>query len=177
MGIDPGTRIVGYAILEAPSPRLGGAGQAEFYQGSTGSVYSANGGDSKVVTYGVIRASLKEPLALRLKTIYQGLTKVLRKYRPDEVVIENVFYSKDAQATIKIGEGRGVALLCAANQNCTIYEYTPAEIKKSVTGNGRAHKTQIQEMVKLILGLAEIPKPADAADALAMAICHIHRYR
>ena len=151
IGIDPGTKIVGYAVVEPVGSRI------------------------KAIAYGAIRAGNKVELPERLRVIYRELRKVFKKYPSDETVIETVFFNKDAQAAIKIGEGRGVALLCAAEAKQAIFEYTPAEIKKSVTGNGRADKKQIQEMVKVILGLEEIPRPADAADALAIAICHIHR--
>ena len=166
LGIDPGTRIIGYGIVET-HPK------------------------TKVITYGVIKtqdalpkkSQPKNPyatseattLATRLLRIYQQILKIIKEYQPDQMAIETVFFSMDAQATIKIGEARGVALLAAATTSTPVYEYSPAEVKKSVTGNGRADKIQVAEMVKNILSLDEIPKPYDASDALAIAICHTHR--
>lgn len=150
LGIDPGTRIVGYGVLDKKGTIV------------------------RVQDYGVIKVVASDELPKRLKGIYQGLQRLIKQVRPDMVVVEDVFYAKDVRATIKMGEGRGVVLLCAALKNIPLYEYTPAEVKKSVTGNGRADKSQVQKMVKHILGLKEIPKP-DEADALAIALCHTHR--
>lgn len=151
LGIDPGTHIVGYGVIDNKA------------------------GQFKTIAYGVVQGGKALPLPQRLKAIYNGLKRVIKQYQPQHIVVENVFYSKNAQATIKMGEGRGVALLCAADTKCEIFEYTPAEIKKAVTGNGRAHKSQVQVMVRHILNLTETPKSPDAADALAIAICHSYR--
>jgi crossover junction endodeoxyribonuclease RuvC len=171
LGIDPGTRIIGYGIIRPEGSKL------------------------KLINYGVIKTvscvrrnalgvETQDPrcmtqdasqLAARLLKGYQELIKIIKQYRPDEMAIETVFYSQDAQATIKIGEARGTALLAAAVTKTPVYEYSPAEVKKSVTGNGRADKSQVAEMVKHILNLEQIPKPYDATDALAIAICHTHR--
>jgi crossover junction endodeoxyribonuclease RuvC len=152
LGIDPGTRIVGYCVLDV-------------------------GNRPNIVEYGIVKAATKETtdLGSRLNKIYQELTKLIRQHKPTAMALENVFYAKDVQAMVKLGEGRAIAILAAAQAKIPLYEYSPAEVKKSVTGNGRADKTQVAEMVKHILGLAEIPKPADASDAIAIAICHIHR--
>ncbi|MEW6027682.1 MAG: crossover junction endodeoxyribonuclease RuvC [Planctomycetota bacterium] len=159
LGIDPGTRIIGYGVIQT-EPK------------------------TKVITYGVIKTKDALPkgskcdattLSTRLLRSYQQILKIIKEYQPDQIVIETVFFSLDAQATIKIGEGRGIALLAAATTSTPVFEYSPAEIKKSVTGNGRADKVQVAEMVKNILSLKEIPKPYDASDALAIAICHAHR--
>jgi len=168
LGIDPGTRIIGYGIIQT-EPK------------------------TKVITYGVIKTQDALPkksaprapnselstdattLSTRLLRSYQQILKIIKEYQPDQMAIETVFFSMDAQATIKIGEARGVALLAAATTSTPVYEYTPAEVKKSVTGNGRADKSQVAEMVKHLLSLDTIPKPYDATDALAIAICHTHR--
>lgn len=159
LGIDPGTRIIGYGLIET-EPK------------------------TKAVAYGVIRTMEALPkgtkvdptsLSIRLLRSYQQLLKIIKKYQPDQVAIETVFFSLDAQAAIKIGEARGVALLAAAATSTPVYEYAPAQIKKSVTGNGRSDKSQVAQMVKAILCLEKIPKPYDASDALAIAICHTHR--
>ena len=154
LGIDPGTRLVGYGIIEKRDDRL------------------------RVVECGVIKADKPaQDLAQRLKTIYQELKRVIKRFRPDAIAVEKVFYAQDPQATIKMGEARGVILLCAVDMKINTFEYSVAEIKKAVTGYGRAHKTQIQEMVKYLLRLAEVPKSPDAADALAVALCHAYRSR
>lgn len=166
LGIDPGTRIIGYGIIQT-EPK------------------------TKVITYGVIKTQDALPkksqpanpyatseattLATRLLRIYQQILKIIKEHQPDQMAIETVFFSLDAQATIKIGEARGVALLAAATTTTPVFEYAPTEVKKSVTGNGRADKVQVAEMVKNILKLDKIPKPYDASDALAIAICHAHR--
>ena len=151
LGIDPGTRILGYGLIDKTSNKL------------------------RAVDYGIVKLNGKDPLPLRLKEIYWGLQSLYKKLRPDGVVVENIFYARDASVTIKIGEARGIVLLSAAMHDLPIYEYTPAEIKKSVTGNGRADKIQVQKMVQHILSLKEPPKPYDASDALAIALCHIYR--
>lgn len=150
LGIDPGTRLVGWGILDK------------------------KGGRVRVLDYGVIRVRDADKLPERLLGIYQGLVALMKRVKPDTVVVEDVFYARDVRSTIKLGEARGLALLCAAQKNIPVFEYTPAEVKKSVTGNGRADKTQVQAMVRRILALAETPPP-DAADALALTLCHLHR--
>lgn len=102
---------------------------------------------------------------------------VIANHQPDEMAIEEVFYSKNIKSAIRIGEGRGIVFLCAAQANIPITEYAATVIKKAVVGNGNAHKERVQEMVKIILGLPEIPEPRDASDALAIAICHSHNLR
>ena len=150
LGVDPGTLACGYAILES------------------------DGRSSRALDYGVVR-SRDESLPVRLKVIYEGLLVVIDRWKPDVAVVESLFSGINAQTALKIGEGRGVALLAAAGRGLPVFEYAPAEVKKSVVGTGRAHKSQVQEMVRLILSLPELPEPEDAADALAVAICHSHR--
>ena len=153
LGIDPGTLNVGYGIIEPRGNRL------------------------LAVSYGVIKASPRQHLHRRLVTIYEGITRLIAESSPTAVAIEEAFYGINAKSALKIGEGRAVAILSAALAGLPVHEYAPTVVKKSVTGNGRAHKTQVQAMVKVLLGLKSIPKPEDAADALAIAICHCHRLR
>ncbi|MFA5793873.1 MAG: crossover junction endodeoxyribonuclease RuvC [Candidatus Brocadiia bacterium] len=155
LGIDPGTLVVGYCILDI----------------------TGINNKSRIVEYGIVKASTKDnkDLGSRLNKIYQELTEIIKLHKPTAMALENVFYAKDVQAMVKLGEGRAIAILAAAQAGIPLFEYSPAEVKKSVTGNGRADKTQVAEMVKHILGLSEIPKPADASDAIAIALCHTHR--
>jgi crossover junction endodeoxyribonuclease RuvC len=170
LGIDPGTRVIGYGIIQSDKSKLKPIAYGVIRTQKHAPVH-----DSKSpIQYSIPTAEVSE-LADRLLTCYQEIVKLIKQYKPNEIAIETVFFSQDAQATIKIGEARGVALLAAATNKTPIYEYSPAEIKKSVTGNGRADKRQVAEMVKTILSLDKIPKPYDATDALAIAICHTHR--
>lgn len=152
-GIDCGTEITGYGIVEwddaARDPHLVSLGA------------------------GGIRLPKKEPLARRLALVYAELTAMLEAHRPDVVAIEEVFYSVNAKSALKLGQVRGVALLAAANAMLPVAEYAPLKIKSTVTGYGLAQKEQVQFMVARLLNLPETPQPADAADALAIAICHI----
>lgn len=150
LGIDPGTQVCGYGVIET------------------------DGRDVHAVDYGVVRSSDRS-LPHRLKVIYDGLRTIIERSEPDVVAVEGAFFGKDARSALKIGEGRGVALLAAAGSGLEVVEYAPAEVKTSVVGTGRAHKSQVQQMVRLILALPELPTPEDAADALAIAICHYHR--
>jgi crossover junction endodeoxyribonuclease RuvC len=152
LGIDPGTRVVGWGLVEAGPTR------------------------ATALAHGVVRTG-RGDLAARLVRVFDGLSGVLRETEPDEVVIESVFVAKDPRATIALGEGRGVAILVAARAGRPVRQYTPAEIKKAVAGNGRASKPQVQRMVRIHLGMAEAPRPFDAADALAAALCHARRIR
>ena len=151
LGIDPGTIVSGYGIVEA----------------KTGKLWA--------VAYGTVKARTKDPFSSRLKTIYEGLTKVIERYRPEQVAIEDVFAGKSIKSAIRIGEARGIALLSAATAGIPTSSYPATVIKKSVVGLGSAQKGQVKEMVRLILELPEVPEPEDAADALAIAICHYHQ--
>lgn len=152
-GIDCGTECTGYGIVEwddtAHLPQLISLGA------------------------GGIRLPKKEPLATRLALVYAELIALLEAHRPDVVAIEEVFYSVNAKSALKLGQIRGVALLAAANASLPIAEYAPLKIKSTVTGYGLAQKEQVQFMVARLLNLAVVPEPSDAADALAIAICHI----
>ena len=148
LGIDPGIAIVGYSIIQC------------------------NGNNLKPIDYGCIRTSSKLPSPERLKIIYDDLIEIIDKYNPKELAIEELFFNKNVKTALDVGHARGVQVLAAINRNLDIYEYTPLQIKQAVTGYGRADKNQVQQMVKMLLNLKEIPKPDDAADALAVAICH-----
>jgi len=153
LGIDPGTLTTGYGIVMEEDHKL-------FH-----------------VVSGGISPSAKQPFPLRLKKIYEELEKVIDKYRPQVVVVENLFVSKNIQSALKLGHARGVAILAAMNGGLPVFEYSPLEVKQAVVGNGKAEKKQVQMMVKTLLDLPKVPHPADAADALAAAICHIHSSR
>ena len=153
LGIDPGTAITGYGVIEGV------------------------GNDLTAITYGVIRTPAGQPLPQRLQTIYQSLADLTKEWAPEQSAVEEVFFSRNVRTAMSVGQARGVTLLALADAQLPIAEYTPSEIKQAVTGYGNADKGQMQDMVRLLLGLPEVPKPDDAADALAVAICHIHSVR
>lgn len=153
IGIDPGTICVGYGVVED------------------------NGGKLVYRDSGTIECKGEDDLAKRLVAIHRALQVVMREWKPSFAAIETVFFGKNVKSAIKIGEGRGVALLSAAEAEVEIVGYEPATVKKAVCGNGRASKGQIQQMVKVLLGLDKAPATDHEADALAMAICHINRTR
>ena len=153
MGIDPGFAFMGYGVLSYLGNRF------------------------QVMEYGAIKTSADIPLANRLLLLENGLVKLIDRYSPEAVSVEDLFFNTNSKTALKVGQGRGVALLCAARAGISVYEYTPLQVKQGVTGYGRADKKQIQQMVKVLLGLEKLPKPDDAADALAVAICHAHSYR
>lgn len=150
LGVDPGYAIVGIGVLE----------------------YSGN--RFRVLHYGAITTPAGMPAAERLKKIYDELTLLIDKYRPGAAAIEELFFNSNQKTAINVAQARGVILVAVRNRDVPLYEYTPLQVKQSVTGYGRADKGQIQSMVKMILNLNVIPKPDDAADALALAICHAH---
>lgn len=148
MGIDPGTALTGYGFLQV-SP----------------------GGGMKIIDYGVISTPAKEKMEIRLLSLYQEMKKKLLLYRPEYGAVEKLFFQRNVTTAIAVGQARGVVLLALAEAGIVIDEYTPMEIKQAVTGYGGADKRQVQLMVKAILEMDDIPKPDDAADALAAAIC------
>lgn len=150
LGIDPGSLYCGYGIV------------------------IANGSGLKYVTSGRIVLSSKNPLHIRLKQLNDGLTDVIRQHKPSEAVVEKVFFAKSARVALSLGHARGIALLSAAGEGLAVHEYSALEVKKAVTGYGRAEKRQVQEMVRAILGIDGSLSP-DSADALALAVCHINR--
>ncbi len=150
LGIDPGYAIVGYGVI--------------YYQS----------GRFRVLEYGAITTPAGMPLPKRLHRIYEGMEELIRKYKPDALSIEQLFFNTNSTTAIGVAEARGCILLSADMNNIPIYEYTPLQVKQAVTGYGRAEKRQIMQMTTTLLGLTEIPKPDDAADALAVAVCHAH---
>jgi len=149
-GIDPGADRTGYGCVETDGSR------------------------HRIVTCGAISAPSKATFPEKLLNIHSRLAALLLECRPDCVAIENVFHAINARTALKLGHARGVAMLAAVEAGMPVNEYTPAEIKLAVTGYGRAEKPQVQQMVKMLLGLPQVPSPHDAADALAVAICHAH---
>jgi crossover junction endodeoxyribonuclease RuvC len=149
-GIDPGSDRTGYGCVETDGTR------------------------QRIVISGAITASSAAAVPEKLLNIHSRLTALLADCRPDCVAIESLFHAANVRSALKLGHARGVAMLAAVEAGLPVVEYTPAEIKRAVVGYGRAEKHQVQQMVKVILGLAAIPTPHDAADALAVAICHIH---
>jgi crossover junction endodeoxyribonuclease RuvC len=153
-GIDCGTEVTGFGVVDS----CDGAREEQL----------------KFRAMGAIRLAKARALPARLEQVYKELTAELERWRPDAVAIEEVFYSVNAKSALKLGQVRGVALLAAAQRGIPVAEYAPLQIKSSVVGYGLAQKEQVQFMVARLLGLARLPEPADAADALAIAICHIH---
>ncbi len=153
LGIDPGTGILGFGVIEVVR------------------------GKSHLVDAGVIRTPVKEDDAVRLATIFEELTGIIRETSPQEMSVEKLFFAQNVTTAMTVAQARGVVLLAGQQAGLAIVEYTPLQIKQALTGYGRADKKQIQEMVRVILGLKSIPKPDDCADALAAAITHAQARR
>ena len=151
IGIDPGTLVCGYGIVDV------------------------EGSSMKAVHFGAVRVKKDMTFPERLVHIHKRLAEVIREHHPEVAAIERLFVGKNVKSAMRAGEGRGVAVLTAALEGLPVHEYTPAEVKKAVVGAGGAHKTQVQQMVRILLGLEKLPRPQDAADALAVAICHCNR--
>jgi crossover junction endodeoxyribonuclease RuvC len=141
-----------------------------------GVVEQDDSGNLSCICVGAIRLKTREPLARRLLQVFSELTGTIALHQPDMVAIEDVFYSVNAKSALKLGQVRGVAMLAASSCGLEVAEYAPLAIKSAVVGYGRAEKSQVQEMVMRLLRLGERPEPADAADALAIAICHLHTW-
>jgi crossover junction endodeoxyribonuclease RuvC len=150
LGIDPGTAIVGYSVV------------------------MARGNEFRMLVCDVITTPAKMILPQRLQIIYEGLSEVIAKYQPQEAAMEELFFAKNARTAMSVGHARGVVMLALANGGLSIAEYTPKQVKQAVTGYGGADKNQVGEMVRMILKLPTVPKPDDAADAAAVAICHLN---
>ena len=150
LGVDPGIAITGYGIVRQKDDVL------------------------EPVAYGVITTPAGSPLPHRLQHLYRELVTLIDRYQPAEASVEELFFARNARTALSVGHARGVILLALADRGLPTYEYTPLQVKQSITGYGRADKEQMQEMVRLLLQLQAIPKPDDAADALATAICHVH---
>lgn len=154
LGIDPGTATIGYGLVR-----------------------EHNDGSLEAVAYGVITTTPDKPMHERLQIIHEGITSIIETYEPDRAGVEELFFSKNVTTAITVAQGRGVILLALAEARLPIAEYKPNEVKQSVSGYGNAKKPQMQEMTRMMLGLPDIPKPDDAADALAVAITDIHSSR
>nr|WP_204617636.1 crossover junction endodeoxyribonuclease RuvC [Desulforadius tongensis] len=150
MGVDPGTAITGYGLV--------------YYCGNS----------FKLVECGAVRTKAGLPLYDRLHTLYSDLTELIKRHKPDQYAVEELFFNKNTRTAMAVGHARGVALLAGANAGLKVFEYTPLQVKQSVVGYGRADKKQVQYMIKTLLNLAVVPKPDDVADALAVAVCHAH---
>ncbi|MDO9068628.1 MAG: crossover junction endodeoxyribonuclease RuvC [Deltaproteobacteria bacterium] len=151
LGIDPGSRITGYGIVDQADNKL--------VHVDNGAIFTDKAAD----------------FAGRLKKIFDGLSEIIAQYRPDEVAIENIFFSTNVQSALKLGQARGAAIVAAVNAGLPVAEYSALQVKQAVVGRGRAEKEQVQKMLKALLGLPETAQ-ADASDALAVAVCHINSY-
>lgn len=151
IGIDPGTAITGYGLVQ-----------------------DLPDGSLVVVDYGAIETPAGMEMPARLLEMYRGLSELLLLHRPDSGAVEKLFFQKNVRTAISVGQGRGVALLALAQAGLSVAEYTPLEVKQAVAGYGGADKAQVQYMVRALLNLEDIPRPDDAADALAVAICHLN---
>ena len=153
LGIDPGTATTGFGLIEVLQDKI------------------------THLEHGVIKTKAKTKAPLRLSEIFKQLQKLIKQHQPEVAAVEKLFFGVNTKTAFSVGEARGVILLACAEQKLEIGEYTPLEVKMALTGYGRADKQQIQQMVKSLLKLKEIPKPDDAADALAIAICHAHSFK
>ena len=153
LGIDPGIESTGYGIIES------------------------DGTNHAAILFGAVKTRPRKPFHERLLRIFTELTDILSRERAEVMVIEEIFYAANVRSALRLGHARGVALLIAAQQGLDVFEYSPLEIKSAIVGYGRAEKSQVQGMVRFLLKLPEIPTPDDAADALAVAICHAHQMK
>ncbi|MHB9148778.1 MAG: crossover junction endodeoxyribonuclease RuvC [Thermoleophilia bacterium] len=150
LGIDPGTASTGFGVVAQRGNRL------------------------EAVAFGVVRTTADLELHERLDLIFEQIGALVQRYHPSEAAVESLFFNVNVRTALAVGQARGVALLACSRGGCQVFEYTPQEVKQSVVGYGKAEKSQVQEMVRVLLGLGEIPKPDHAADALGIAICHAH---
>jgi len=149
-GIDPGSERTGFGCIESV------------------------GGRHRLIECGCLSGAAGATFPEKLRAIHAGLREMLDRHHPDCVAIEDIFYARNVRSALRLGHARGVAILAACEADLPIAEYAPAEIKRAVVGYGRAEKQQVQQMIKLLLGLEVVPSPHDAADALAVAVCHLH---
>ena len=150
LGIDPGTARLGYGLVERQGSQL------------------------TMLDYGCLETTNDRPLEQRLLIIHEGITELVEAHRPEAMGVERLFFNKNTQTAMAVGQARGVVLLTAAEHGLPVFEYGPHEVKLAVTGYGRAPKDQVQRMVQLVLSMQQLPRPDDAADALAVAICTAH---
>ena len=153
LGIDPGLAIMGFGIIESDGSR------------------------HRLIQFGTLGTLAGEPLPVRLRTIFNAVQQLIGTYQPDQIAFEELFFSRNVTTALSVGAARGVALVAAAEHTENLYEYTPMQIKQAVAGYGKAEKQQVQQMVRMLLRLQDIPRPDDAADALAVAITHAHSAR
>jgi crossover junction endodeoxyribonuclease RuvC len=153
LGVDPGTAATGYGVV------------------------ARDGTNLRALDYGLLETARGETLPVRLLAIHDGIRRLIASYRPELVAVERLFFNRNVQTAFAVGQARGVVLLAAAECELPVFEYGPHEVKMAVTGYGRAGKNDVQRMVQLVLGMADLPRPDDAADALAVAICLAHAYR
>lgn len=153
LGIDPGTVITGYGIIEVGN------------------------GEIQAIDYGCIKPNANAKLTDRYLFIYNGLEELLERYKPQALAVETQFVSKNPQSALKLGMARGIIIVAAKKRGIPVFEYAPTKAKLAISGNGRASKSQVQKMVQLLLKLAKVPTPEDAADALAIAVCHANSIR
>jgi crossover junction endodeoxyribonuclease RuvC len=153
LGIDPGIAITGYGVV----------GEVQ--------------GELQPLAFGVIKTPADQPLPRRLQSIYRAISDLAEEWKPTAAAVEELFFSRNVRTAMSVGQARGVALLALADAGLDVAEYTPLVIKQAVTGYGSADKAQMQDMVRLLLRLKKVPRPDDAADALAVAICHLHSAR
>ena len=153
LGIDPGLIQTGFGVI------------------------MINNNQTTLIDYGIIKPSTKETLAKRLLTIFSDVGEIISNYKPQICAIEEVFYGKNVKSAMRLGQARGASMVAAASKDIPIYEYSARKVKQSVAGIGNAHKTQVQFMVKAKLMMDHLPEPIDAADALAIALCHDHQFR
>jgi crossover junction endodeoxyribonuclease RuvC len=151
IGVDPGTLALGFGVLEKQDDTF------------------------RVLDFGCLNLSAKESFPARLKKIYDKVSTVIEDYKPEALAIEDVFFAQNVKTALKMGHARGVAIVAAVNHQIPTSEYSPKEIKQAIVGNGAASKEQVQWMLQQILNLPEPPEPLDASDALAVALCHLHR--
>jgi crossover junction endodeoxyribonuclease RuvC len=151
LGVDPGSMVTGYGLIKS------------------------NHQKNVLMDFGVIRTGSEKSLPGKLKRIFEGLSQIIAQNHPDELAIEETFYSKNAKSALVMGQARGAAILAGACAEISVWEYSPKEVKCSIVGRGNASKLQVQFMVRNLLGLKDVPEPEDAADALAVALCHAQR--
>ncbi|MCX7669037.1 MAG: crossover junction endodeoxyribonuclease RuvC [Anaerolineae bacterium] len=154
LGIDPGTATTGYGVVEEDAS-----------------------GEARLVRYGVIATAPTAAMPERLLTIHRQMTDLIAATRPAAIAIEELFFKRNVTTALTVGQARGVVLLAAAQSGVPVFEYKPAEVKQALVGYGNADKAQIQEMVRMLLDLPAVPRPDDAADAVAVAVCHLHSQR
>lgn len=157
LGVDPGSEVTGYGVVEGSS--------------------RASPSGYRLLEYGAIRPNRSAPFPQKLLLIFNRISEILERFRPEALALEDIFHAMNARSALRLGHARGAVLLAAARAEVPVYEYSALQIKGAVTGYGRAEKRQVQAMIKLLLNLEALPEPLDAADALAAAVCHIDQAR